>query len=796
MLKTAGTLNKLGYQVCLHCLNRKDTTVATRVEGYPFEIMLLPNPRFELMRAGKWSAVVEDGEWSRFAQVAARNVLEHIERNPPQFLLSHDAMGFAIGGELYHHFDKGTFSWIHDIPEYTRGDMALNENFRDFLSITEEKLIHCPDALTSVSSMLNEILRDFYSLETKPSLVLNAPRCSDFDQYYPRDVRTAVNIPQNVPLLVYSGGVRPLRSLETLVEALPLLPNVHVAIVTNSAERFLVNLKRVAQELGVKERIHFHSYVPFYNVTSFLRTATVGINPILRYSNAELGIFQKALEYLHAGLPQVVSNNRAMEEFVSQHDCGLAFEAGNAHSLAEAVTHVLDRLNSEPSWHQSIKALSEQYCWEKQETVITDIYDTLAPNENSNNDLLHKESNYRVFHLPTVGANQLDNVGNTAKNFRVSAPSKMIGGHRAKNDADYALKNVSNNLIAGGQILSEVVEEYDAFHFHGWPLSFSYRYAYQTGMDWILLRAAGKKIFLHLCGGGDILDNKIRNFRDRRQRLFVEFASGICNGVFVTDPELQKYVHGALIVPRILDLEEWSSIDTNPSEVLRVACVPLWRGAKVDRQVLSVVDKLKTEDIRIELRLIKNVSNEETMEICKWADVVIDQLMVGWYSDLAVEAMALGKAVVCCIQDGFRHYLPYPLPLAIASCENLYHVLRDLALSPEKTRSLGLQGRKYAEELHDVKKINEILPMIYEAELNPFDIDKVVKLFSFQSRPLISRASIKKLMINRSLVSKLWMSKAYINKRSFISFFRMLRRDGVRCTMREAYHLFFGDKPS
>jgi len=796
MLKTAGTVSKLGYQVCLYCLNNKDA--AAKIEGYPFEIVLLPNPRFELMRSGRWSAVVEDRDWDEFTHIFARHLLEQIKQKPPQFLHTHDAMGFAIGGKVYHHSDKSTFSWIHDIPEYTRGDISLPESVRSFLSIVEEKLIHSPGALTCVSSALNEILQDFYSLKTKPSLVLNAPRCSDFDRYHPRDVRTALGVPQNVPLLVYSGTVRPLRSLETLVEALPLLPQVHVAIVTNSAGEYVEGLKTLAQNLGVNNRIHLHPLVPFYNVTSFLRTATVGINPLRRYANVELGLYQKVFEYLHAGLPQVVSNNRAVEEFVSQYDCGLVFEAGDVNSLAEAVTRVLDRLNSEPSWRQSIQALSEQYCWERQEDVIADVYDALTPRKSGNNDSLEEGKNYRVLHLPTAGAGQPDALTNAMKKRRVSASSLMVSGGRFQHHADYTLENVPNDLDATKQILNELIEEHDVFHFHSRPLLFSYRYSYPTGMDLLLLRAAGKKVFFHFRGFEarlasvferwspynyvrDNPDNIVRNFRENKQRLFIEFVSGVCNGVFVTDRELQTYVPGALIMPCVVDLKKWAFVGTEPSEVLRVVHAPTRRVVKGTKYVLSVVEQLRSEGIGIELRLVEGVPHNEAKKLYKWADVVIDQLRVGWYGVVAVEAMALGKAVVCYIRDDLKHYLPHPLPLAVANPENLYHVLKDLALNPEEVRSLGLRGRKYVEELHDAKKVTEILLRVYEAGGNPFDIDKAVKLLSFQRKPLISKEFIRKL----------WMRKAYVNKRNFVAFLRMLRRDGLRVAVRETYDLFF-----
>ena len=107
-------------------------------------------------------------------------------------------------------------------------------------------------------------------------------------------------------------------------------------------------------------------------------------------------------------------------------------------------------------------------------------------------------------------------------------------------------------------------------------------------------------------------------------------------------------------------------------------------------------------------------------------------------------------------------------------------------LHPEEVRSLGERGRQYVEELHDSEKVTDILLRIYESEGNPFDINKAVKLLSFQTEPLTGKPLIRKLSI-----SNLWMRKAYVNKQNLIAFFHILRHEGMRVVMRRAYDLFF-----
>ncbi len=56
----------------------------------------------------------------------------------------------------------------------------------------------------------------------------------------------------------------------------------------------------------------------------------------------------------------------------------------------------------------------------------------------------------------------------------------------------------------------------------------------------------------------------------------------------------------------------------------------------------------KYKNIRFEI--IENKPNKEAIEIYKKADIVIDQVLVGWYGAFAVEVMKMGKPVAVFIR--------------------------------------------------------------------------------------------------------------------------------------------------
>jgi glycosyltransferase involved in cell wall biosynthesis len=175
---------------------------------------------------------------------------------------------------------------------------------------------------------------------------------------------------------VYPGNVKPVRGLNALVEALPALEGVHAALITemNSEVRALVERARA---LRCDDRLHVMPYVPPDDVSSFISDADVGINPLLRYGNADVALPNKILEYLHAGLPMVVSDAPTIAAFVRELGIGVVYPAGDHVAFASAVRRVL----ANPTQYRLDPAarddLLDRFSWEHQVGWLIAAYDTL-----------------------------------------------------------------------------------------------------------------------------------------------------------------------------------------------------------------------------------------------------------------------------------------------------------------------------------------------------------------------------------------------------------------------------------
>lgn len=143
---------------------------------------------------------------------------------------------------------------------------------------------------------------------------------------------------------------------------------------------------------------------------------------------------------------------------------------------------------------------------------------------------------------------------------------------------------------------------------------------------------------------------------------------------------------------------------------------PTHREFKGTQFIIQAVEKLAKE-VPLRFKLIEGISHTEAMALYREADIVIDQVLCGAYGNLSVEAMALGKAVVCYIRPDLKDTFPANLPILSCNPDTLYDGLKELVLQPELREQRGRQGIAYVKEHHDANKVILQLISIYEEVL-------------------------------------------------------------------------------
>lgn len=272
--------------------------------------------------------------------------------------------------------------WVYDAHEYIAGLSLYGRRTATeragWLNL-EQEVAPRADALVTVSPVLADELAARYPQVPQVHVVLNAPWEGEGagGAGEPGGVRAAAGLPPGVPLLVYSGVVTDARGVHTAVEAMTSLPECHLAIVSTTYTSPISDLLRErAAELGVAERVHLLPPVPADQVVRHLAGADIGLIPIKRFPSHDVALTNKLFEYLHAGLPVVVSDCTAQKQFVRQEDIGAVHVTEDAEDLALAVLTVLDDLDR---YRERARrpGLRRQYSWQGSERSLHDLYAAL-----------------------------------------------------------------------------------------------------------------------------------------------------------------------------------------------------------------------------------------------------------------------------------------------------------------------------------------------------------------------------------------------------------------------------------
>jgi hypothetical protein len=209
---------------------------------------------------------------------------------------------------------------------------------------------------------------------------------------------------------------------------------------------------------------------------------------------------------------------------------------------------------------------------------------------------------------------------------------------------------------------------------------------------------------------------------DEARRTVARRFDRHANGLWYLNPDLaqvlpprarfQAYAH--------VDPREWHAEPRSPRDVPLVVHAPTNRAVKGTHHVLAALDALRAEGVAFELRLVEGLTHDEARRVYAQADLVVDQLLLGWYGGLAVECMALGVPVVAHVRRRDLEVLPpqmaADLPVVDATPATIRDVLRDL-LGPRRGElpELGARSRRYVERWHDPLAIARATVAAYAA---------------------------------------------------------------------------------
>jgi len=341
----------------------------------------------------------------------------------------------------------------------------------------------------------------------------------------------------------------------------------------------------------------------------------------------------------------------------------------------------------------------------------------------------------RVLHCPT------DTGGNA---WGLSRAERALGVHsdvmvrrsslsQYPSDVDLRLRDgtLPARIVRLGGFFLKALRQYDVFHFN-WGMTIADYWLWNINyLELPLLKKLGKRVIMTFqgcdarmktvsrerfstsaCAECDVAwcTPRLDAIRQARIRKVCAYA----DHVFALNPDLLHFLPGAEFLPYAsVNAAEWIPDETahgksSSARPFRVLHMPTQRSIKGTKYIEQACARLRAEGWPVELILVEDVPHAQVKDLIAGADLVVDQLLIGWYGAFAVEAMALRKPVLCYLrEEDLKRFVPFRdrIPIVRTTKETLADDLRALLRDPARWSALGVAGRRFVEECHDPLKI-------------------------------------------------------------------------------------------
>ena len=326
-----------------------------------------------------------------------------IEGWKPDVIHAHDLIPLPMAIEVARKTGAKVIYDAHELE--THRNPPPPAHIRYVVESVERRNIVKADAVFTVCDPIADFLRDKYRI-TRPHVVMNAPQypptaerngnfvLEDTTVREPGShwrqsggrverLRDLAEVSDEKVLAVYVGLVTTNRGLETVIEALPKLPEVTLVTVGPTNPASVEKLILMADHLGVSDRFKLVPAVPADMVIDCVSSATFGVCPIWPLTKSyNWALPNKLFEMTFAGLPIVASNTEEVTRFLKENDLGLIYKYDDAEDCAAKIRMLLDDFETYRVSTDKKEQIRQKYSWPKQASVVRQVYESLLSSSN------------------------------------------------------------------------------------------------------------------------------------------------------------------------------------------------------------------------------------------------------------------------------------------------------------------------------------------------------------------------------------------------------------------------------
>jgi hypothetical protein len=213
---------------------------------------------------------------------------------------------------------------------------------------------------------------------------------------------------------------------------------------------------------------------------------------------------------------------------------------------------------------------------------------------------------------------------------------------------------------------------------------------------------------------------------DAQRRRFIAEILPLADRVFFLNPELGHYLPGATFLPYAnVAVREVAPVPPSTRARPRVLHAPSDDAIKGSPMIEAALAELgKRYDF--EYVPVRRLPHSEAMRLYADCDLVIDQVLAGWYGGFAVELMAMAKPVACYMREEDFDVLPpgmrAALPLLRVDPRRLLDDIEAIFARRDEWPKWGEASRAFVLAWHDPQRIAAAMIDAYRDPRSHFEL--------------------------------------------------------------------------
>ena len=260
---------------------------------------------------------------------------------------------------------------VYDSHEYYCGvpELVSRPKVQKFWRSIEKRTVPKVDAMYTVNESIAAIYRKEYNREVK--VVRNI---SDFKGIKNKKTRQELDLPTDKFIVLIQGaGINIDRGAEELIEAIQLVPNSLLIFVGDGDVVPLLKIK--VKKESLENNIAFFGKRPYAELMNFTMVSDLGISMDKDTNiNYRFSLPNKIFDYIHAGIPVLVSDLKEIKQIVEKYQVGLVCPSHDPAIIAEYLNRIKSDKELQLKFKNNTKKASVALNWANECLVLKSIY--------------------------------------------------------------------------------------------------------------------------------------------------------------------------------------------------------------------------------------------------------------------------------------------------------------------------------------------------------------------------------------------------------------------------------------